>query len=46
MNFPSFDTLLVTGRVKVAEIEIVSKIVSIEMISRPNTPVCIFDVSR
>ena len=40
-NFASFDTLLVTGSTKVVEIEIMSRIVSFEMILRSNTPECL-----
>ena len=39
-NLASFDTLLVPGIVEVMEIEIISKIVTFEMILRSKTPVC------
>ena len=39
-NFASFDTLIVIESAEVVEIEIISKIVSFEMIPRSNTPVC------
>ena len=37
-NFSSFDTLFVTESAKVAEIEIISKIVSLAMILKSNNP--------
>ena len=39
-NLASFDTMLVPGTAKVVEIEIISKIVSFEMILRSKIPVC------